>query len=72
VGSSPTAGSTALLLFSGIGGQGKAVGTATPPTALLFWCGFCLSQMPERRFSAPWTAELTPNCFIVRDANGQH
>ena len=19
----------------------------------------------------PWTAEVTPNCFIVRDANGQ-
>ena len=19
----------------------------------------------------PWTAELTPNCFVVRDANGQ-
>jgi hypothetical protein len=24
-----------------------------------------------RRFPAPWTAELTPNCFIVRDADGQ-
>ena len=24
-----------------------------------------------RRFPPPWTAELTPNCFIVRDANGQ-
>jgi hypothetical protein len=24
-----------------------------------------------RRFPAPWSAELTPNCFIVRDANGQ-
>jgi hypothetical protein len=22
--------------------------------------------MPPRRFPAPWTAELTPNCFIVR------
>jgi Sulfite exporter TauE/SafE len=21
--------------------------------------------------SAPWTAEVTPNCFIVRDADGQ-
>ena len=27
--------------------------------------------MPPRRFPAPWTAEVTPNCFIVRDANGQ-
>ena len=24
-----------------------------------------------RRFLPPWTAEVTPNCFIVRDANGQ-
>jgi len=24
-----------------------------------------------RRFPPPWTAELTPNCFIVRDADGQ-
>jgi hypothetical protein len=24
-----------------------------------------------RRFPPPWTAEVTPNCFIVRDANGQ-
>src|SRR6266516_2740949 len=28
-------------------------------------------RMPERRFPPPWTAEVTPNCFIVRDANGQ-
>jgi hypothetical protein len=25
----------------------------------------------RRRFPPPWTAEVTPNCFIVRDANGQ-
>jgi endo-1,4-beta-D-glucanase Y len=25
----------------------------------------------ERRFPPPWSAEVTPNCFIVRDANGQ-
>ena len=24
-----------------------------------------------RRFPAPWSAEVTPNCFIVRDADGQ-
>jgi hypothetical protein len=24
--------------------------------------------MPARRFPPPWTAEVTPNCFIVRDA----
>ncbi|HMF03077.1 MAG TPA: hypothetical protein VKK06_24530, partial [Terriglobia bacterium] len=28
-------------------------------------------KMPERRFPPPWTAEVTPNCFIVRDANGR-
>jgi hypothetical protein len=27
--------------------------------------------MTPRRFSPPWSAEVTPNCFIVRDANGQ-
>jgi hypothetical protein len=27
--------------------------------------------MPARRFPPPWTAEVTPNCFIVREANGQ-
>jgi len=27
--------------------------------------------MPERRFPPPWSAEPTPNGFIVRDANGQ-
>jgi hypothetical protein len=25
-----------------------------------------------RRFLTPWSAELTPNCFIVRDAEGGH
>src|SRR5262249_52395753 len=29
-----------------------------------------LSLRP-RRFPPPWSAEVTPNCFIVRDANGQ-
>jgi len=27
--------------------------------------------MPARRFPPPWTAEVTPNCFIARDHNGQ-
>jgi hypothetical protein len=28
--------------------------------------------MPSpRRFPPPWSAELTPNCFIVRDVNDQ-
>jgi len=27
--------------------------------------------MPARRFPPPWSAEVTPNCFIVRDADGQ-
>jgi hypothetical protein len=26
--------------------------------------------MPTRRFPRPWSAEVTPSCFIV-DANGQ-
>jgi hypothetical protein len=25
----------------------------------------------QRRFPAPWSAEIEPNCFIVRDADGQ-
>ena len=29
------------------------------------------SQPRNRRFPPPWSAELTPNCFIVQDANGQ-
>jgi hypothetical protein len=27
--------------------------------------------MKTGRFPPPWSAEVTPNCFIVRDANGQ-
>jgi hypothetical protein len=27
--------------------------------------------MPPRRFPPPWCAEVTPNCFIVRDHSGQ-
>jgi hypothetical protein len=27
--------------------------------------------MTARRFPAPWSAEPTPNCFIVRDVGGQ-
>jgi hypothetical protein len=27
--------------------------------------------MTARRFPPPWTAEVTPNCFVVRDADGQ-
>jgi hypothetical protein len=27
--------------------------------------------MTTRRFPAPWSAEPTPNCFIVRDADDQ-
>jgi hypothetical protein len=29
------------------------------------------TELPARRFPPRWTAEVTPNCFIVRDANGQ-
>jgi len=27
--------------------------------------------MAQRRFPPPWSAELTSNCFIVRDHTGQ-
>jgi hypothetical protein len=27
--------------------------------------------MARRRFPPPWSAEVTPNSFIVRDHNGQ-
>ncbi len=27
--------------------------------------------MRSRHFPPPWSAELTPNCFVARDANGQ-
>jgi hypothetical protein len=27
--------------------------------------------MTERRFPAPWSAELQPNYYVVRDADGQ-
>ena len=27
--------------------------------------------MAPRRFPPPWSVEVTPNCFIVRDANDQ-
>jgi hypothetical protein len=27
--------------------------------------------MTARRFPPLWSAEVTPNCFVVRDANGQ-
>jgi hypothetical protein len=30
-----------------------------------------MPQRTPRRFPAPWTAELTPNCFFVCDADGQ-
>jgi hypothetical protein len=30
-----------------------------------------LATMPARRFPPPWSAEVTPNCFIVHDAGGQ-
>ena len=29
------------------------------------------SPLQSCRFPPPWSAELTPNCFIVRDADGQ-
>jgi hypothetical protein len=27
--------------------------------------------MPERRFPPPWSAEVQPNYYVVRDHNGQ-
>ena len=35
--------------------------------ALPLWPSFA----PARRFPPPWSTEVTPNCFTVRDANGQ-
>ena len=29
------------------------------------------APLSPHRFPRPWSAEVTPNCFIVRDANGQ-
>jgi hypothetical protein len=31
------------------------------------FCSESKNIMPARRFPPPWSAELTPNCFIVRD-----
>ena len=28
-------------------------------------------RMPTRRFPPPWSAELQPNHYVVRDADGQ-
>ena len=28
-------------------------------------------KLNRRRVPPPWCVEVTPNCFIVRDANGQ-
>jgi hypothetical protein len=33
--------------------------------------GLQREELFTRRFPPPCSAELTPNCFIVRDANGQ-
>jgi hypothetical protein len=30
-----------------------------------------VTNVTAHRFPPPWSAEVTPNCFIVRDANGQ-
>jgi hypothetical protein len=40
------------------------------------WHGFLSSGLSfvnasPRRFPPPWSAEVAPNCFIVRDADGQ-
>jgi hypothetical protein len=29
------------------------------------------SLMPERRFPPPWSVELQPNYYVIRDANRQ-
>jgi hypothetical protein len=55
----------------GIRGQGKAVGTETPPTALLFWCGFCLKPNARMPLPAAWSVEEQSACFVVRDHDGQ-
>jgi hypothetical protein len=68
VGSSPTAGSMPRCLpgKDGIRGQGKAVGTKTPPTALLFLVRFLSeAKMPARRFPPPSSVEDTGAAFVV-------
>ena len=30
-----------------------------------------MPRIAERRFPAPWSAEVQPNYYVVRDANGQ-
>src|SRR5215469_1629073 len=32
---------------------------------------YSFSPMPPRRFPPPWSAEMQPNYYVVRDANGQ-
>jgi hypothetical protein len=74
VGSSPTTGSMPRCLpgKDGIRGQGKAVGTKTPPTALLFLVRLLSeAKMPARRFPPPWSVEELEACFVVRDHSGQ-
>jgi hypothetical protein len=57
------------VAFPGIRGQGKAVGSETPPTALLFWCGFCLkSQMTARRFPPPAIYSLLSYSTLITHA----
>jgi hypothetical protein len=47
----------------------KVCGLANANSSPFLFAWSC--DVPERRFPPPWSAEVTPNCFIVRDANGE-
>jgi hypothetical protein len=55
------------LVWIGIWGFYPGAALASGPRSL----NSSRDPMPKRRFPPPWSAEVTPNCFIVRDANGQ-
>jgi hypothetical protein len=46
------------LIIVGLGYRANLVSSLAPPTRM----------KSERRFPPPWTAEVTPSCFIVRDS----
>ena len=40
---------------------------ATIPHLCMFWLVVSLERISPRRFPPPWTAELQPNYYVVRD-----
>jgi hypothetical protein len=51
--------------------QERRVGSRKPRGALRGFFILASLIMLARRFPPPWSVEVTPNCFIMRDANGQ-